>query len=136
MTHTAVTVGRYAPFKGIVTLRRDRQAGALPVLEGEGRVVGVASEADLRLEEGFRDSDPDRLAPPTRCRTTGDDVLLAVPYGRPAGRDALPPGPRYGTMPVPSAAFSASAPTATTSRRGPPSTTLRAPVSAAREKTS
>ncbi|GHE47735.1 hypothetical protein GCM10018782_22870 [Streptomyces griseoaurantiacus] len=84
MTHTAVTVGRYAPFKGIVTLMRDRKAGALPVLEGEGRVVGVASEADLRLEEGFRDSDPDRLAPPARCRTTGDDVLPAVPYGRPA----------------------------------------------------
>ncbi|MEU9941564.1 CBS domain-containing protein [Streptomyces lavendulae] len=31
---------------------------ALPVLEGEGRVVGVVSEADLLRKEEFRQDDP------------------------------------------------------------------------------
>jgi CBS-domain-containing membrane protein len=31
------------------------------VLEGEGRVIGVVSEADLLPKEEFRDSDPDRF---------------------------------------------------------------------------
>lgn len=61
MTHTAVAVGRDAPFKDVVTLMQEWKVSALPVLEGEGRVVGVVSEADLLLKEEFRDSDPDRL---------------------------------------------------------------------------
>ncbi|WP_329523505.1 CBS domain-containing protein [Streptomyces jietaisiensis] len=61
MTHTTVAVGRDAPFKDIVTLMQEWKVSALPVLEGEGRVVGVVSEADLLLKEEFRDSDPDRL---------------------------------------------------------------------------
>ena len=34
------------------------KVSALPVLEGEGRVIGVVSEADLLPKEEFRDSDP------------------------------------------------------------------------------
>lgn len=37
------------------------KVSALPVLAGEGRVVGVVSEADLLPKEEFRESDPDRL---------------------------------------------------------------------------
>nr|WP_232839368.1 CBS domain-containing protein [Streptomyces triticisoli] len=61
MTHTVVSVGREAPFKTIVQLMGQWKVGALPVLEGEGRVVGVVSEADLLPKEEFRDSDPDRF---------------------------------------------------------------------------
>ncbi|MFI9615262.1 CBS domain-containing protein [Streptomyces sp. NPDC052023] len=61
MTHTAVAVGRDAPFKDIVGLMEQWKVSALPVLEGEGRVIGVVSEADLLPKEEFRDSDPDRL---------------------------------------------------------------------------
>ncbi|MFJ9709388.1 CBS domain-containing protein [Streptomyces sp. NPDC101234] len=61
MTHTAVAVGRDAPFKDVVTLMDQWSVSALPVLEGEGRVVGVVSEADLLPKEEFRDSDPDRF---------------------------------------------------------------------------
>ncbi|MEU9558661.1 CBS domain-containing protein [Streptomyces fumanus] len=61
MTHTVVAVGRGASFKEIVRLMRQWKVSALPVLEGEGRVVGVVSEADLLPKEEFRDSDPDRL---------------------------------------------------------------------------
>ncbi|GAA3785321.1 CBS domain-containing protein [Streptomyces chiangmaiensis] len=60
MTHSVVAVGRAAPFKDIVKLMEQWQVSALPVLEGEGRVVGVVSEADLLPKEEFRDSDPDR----------------------------------------------------------------------------
>ncbi|MFE9171332.1 CBS domain-containing protein [Streptomyces kebangsaanensis] len=61
MTHTVVSVGREAPFKTIVELMGQWKVSALPVLEGEGRVVGVVSEADLLPKEEFRDSDPDRF---------------------------------------------------------------------------
>ncbi|MFB8248931.1 CBS domain-containing protein [Streptomyces sp. NPDC001046] len=61
MTHTVVAVGRDAPFKDVVTLMQEWKVSAVPVLAGEGRVIGVVSEADLLLKEEFRDSDPDRF---------------------------------------------------------------------------
>jgi CBS domain-containing protein len=61
MTHTVAAVGRGAGFKEIVRMMQDWKVSALPVLEGEGRVVGVVSEADLLPKEEFRDSDPDLL---------------------------------------------------------------------------
>ncbi|WP_329416723.1 CBS domain-containing protein [Streptomyces sp. NBC_00704] len=60
MTPTVAAIGRGAAFKEIVQLMQDRNVSALPVIEGEGRVVGVVSEADLLPKEEFRDSDPDR----------------------------------------------------------------------------
>ncbi|GAA5025590.1 CBS domain-containing protein [Streptomyces siamensis] len=69
MTPTVVAVGRDAPFKDIVTLMEQWKVSALPVLEGEGRVVGVVSEADLLPKEEFRDSDPERF---TRQRRLAD----------------------------------------------------------------
>ncbi|MEN3584293.1 CBS domain-containing protein [Streptomyces sp. ZYX-F-203] len=69
MTRAVVAVGPDAPFKGMVTLMRHRRIGGLPVVEAEGRVVGVVSEADLLPKEEFRDSDPDRL---TQLRRMSD----------------------------------------------------------------
>ncbi|MGD1218431.1 MULTISPECIES: CBS domain-containing protein [Streptomyces] len=69
MTPTVVAVGRDAPFKDIVTLMEQWKVSALPVLEGEGRVIGVVSEADLLPKEEFRDSDPERF---TRRRRPAD----------------------------------------------------------------
>ncbi|WP_394437000.1 CBS domain-containing protein [Streptomyces sp. SGAir0957] len=60
MTHTVVAVGREAPFKEVVALMKQWRISALPVVEGESRVVGVVSEADLLPKEEFRDADPDR----------------------------------------------------------------------------
>ena len=60
MTHTVVAVGRAARFKEIVETMDQWKVSALPVLEGEGRVVGVVSEADLLPKEQFRDSEPSR----------------------------------------------------------------------------
>ncbi|MER5436689.1 CBS domain-containing protein [Streptomyces sp. NPDC002588] len=69
MTHTVAAVGRGATFKEIVQLMQDWKISALPVIEGEGRVVGVVSEADLLPKEEFRDSDPDRY---TQLRRLSD----------------------------------------------------------------
>ncbi|WJV44721.1 CBS domain-containing protein [Streptomyces flavofungini] len=60
MTHTTIAVGRDASFKEIVELIEQWKISALPVLEGEGRVIGVVSEADLLPKEEFRDADPTR----------------------------------------------------------------------------
>ncbi|MCQ9179425.1 CBS domain-containing protein [Streptomyces sp. IBSBF 2953] len=61
MTQTVVAVGRDAPFKEIVRTMEQWKVSAMPVLEGEGRVIGVVSEADLLPKEEFRDSDPSLL---------------------------------------------------------------------------
>lgn len=58
MTHTAVAIGREASYKEIVELMDEWKVSAVPVLEGEGRVVGVVSEADLLPKEEFRQDDP------------------------------------------------------------------------------
>jgi CBS domain-containing protein len=67
MTQTVVSVGRDAPFKEIVELMAQWKTSALPVLEGEGRVIGVVSEADLLPKEEYRDERP--------------DLSLSVPHG-------------------------------------------------------
>ncbi|MFJ1811181.1 MULTISPECIES: CBS domain-containing protein [unclassified Streptomyces] len=61
MTRAVVAVGRDALFKDIVRLMEGWKVSALPVLEGDGRVVGVVSEADLLPKEEFRDRVPDRF---------------------------------------------------------------------------
>ncbi|MET8978006.1 CBS domain-containing protein [Streptomyces sp. NPDC004539] len=68
MTYTVVSVGRDASFKEIVRLMGEWRVSALPVVEGEDRVVGVVSEADLLCKEEFRDGDPDRYTQLRRLR--------------------------------------------------------------------
>lgn len=47
MTRAVVAVGRDAPFGEIADTLRSWRVSAVPVLTGDGRVVGVVSEADL-----------------------------------------------------------------------------------------
>jgi CBS domain-containing protein len=60
MTLPVLAVGRDARFKEIVRAMEQRQVSAVPVVEGEGRVVGVVSEADLLPKEEFRECGPTR----------------------------------------------------------------------------
>jgi CBS domain-containing protein len=76
MTHTVAAVGRGATFKEIVRMMQDWKISALPVIEGEGRVVGVVSEADLLPKEEFRDGDPD--LPQSRLRSTGGTPITQL----------------------------------------------------------
>ncbi|GAA1544074.1 CBS domain-containing protein [Streptomyces albidochromogenes] len=66
MTRAVVAVGRGASYKEIVELMQQWKVSALPVLEGEGRVIGVVSEADLLPKEEYRlDSPSAAERPPT-----------------------------------------------------------------------
>lgn len=84
MTRAVVAVGRRAPFREIVERMEEWKVSALPVLEGDGRVIGLVSEADLLPKEEFRDSDPDRLTQLRRLpdlakagAVTADEVMSA-----------------------------------------------------------
>jgi CBS domain-containing protein len=61
MTQTVVAVSSSASFKEIVETLQKWKASALPVLDGESRVIGVVSEADLLPKEEYRDFDPSRI---------------------------------------------------------------------------
>ncbi|MET8811071.1 CBS domain-containing protein [Streptomyces sp. NPDC004549] len=69
MTRAVVAVGGGTLFRDLVERMEQWGVSALPVLEGDGRVIGVVSEADLLPKEEFRDSEPDRL---TQLRRTAD----------------------------------------------------------------
>jgi CBS-domain-containing membrane protein len=53
MTAEVITVGEQASFKEIAATMAERRVSALPVLDDEGRVAGIVSEADLLLKEEF-----------------------------------------------------------------------------------
>lgn len=59
MTRTVGAVRHRAAFKDIVHAMRQWHVSAVPVVDDEGRVVGVVSEADLLHKEELRDGDPD-----------------------------------------------------------------------------
>ncbi|MFE9454421.1 CBS domain-containing protein [Streptomyces sp. NPDC006739] len=61
MTAPAVAVGRDAHFKEIVQVMDERHVSAVPVVSGEGKVVGAVSEADLLPKEEFRNREPTRF---------------------------------------------------------------------------
>ncbi|MBX9427054.1 CBS domain-containing protein [Streptomyces lateritius] len=81
MTHTAVAVGRDAPYKEIVALMDQWKVSALPVLEGEGRVVGIVSEADLLPKEEFRSVEPrpDEFAEAAKAGALRAGELMSSP---------------------------------------------------------
>ncbi|WP_078887983.1 CBS domain-containing protein [Streptomyces sp. NRRL S-118] len=83
MTHTAVAVGSRASYKEIVELMDQWKVSALPVLAGEGRVIGVVSEADLLPKEEYRVDDEvlrDRpLADTAKASTVYAEDLMSSP---------------------------------------------------------
>jgi CBS domain-containing protein len=62
MTRKVVAVVGDTAFKDIVKAIGRWHVSALPVVDGDHRVLGVVSEADLLPKEEFRDGDPDRYA--------------------------------------------------------------------------
>ena len=59
MTTQVVTVGPAAAFKKIAARLAEHRVSAVPVVDDDGRVLGVVSEADLLLKEEFTDPDQD-----------------------------------------------------------------------------
>ncbi|GAB2940362.1 CBS domain-containing protein [Streptomyces sp. NPDC059173] len=62
MSRAPVAVGSHASYRQVVELMSESKVSALPVLAGEGRVVGVVSEADLLPKEAFREGGPPAAA--------------------------------------------------------------------------
>jgi CBS-domain-containing membrane protein len=59
MTQDVITGDEHAAFKEVARLLTERRVSALPVLDREGRVVGIVSEADLLLKEEFPEGPPE-----------------------------------------------------------------------------
>src|SRR6266568_810005 len=55
MTREVVTVSEQAPFTELVRLMAVHKLSALPVVDGDGQVVGIVSEADLLRKEEYQD---------------------------------------------------------------------------------
>ena len=68
MTSTVVCVADSAPFKEIVRLMQVHGVSALPVVDAEGRLAGVVSEADLLPKEASETDGEHHLFGPRRKR--------------------------------------------------------------------
>ena len=84
MTPQVVTIGPATPFKEIVARLADHRVSAVPVVDDDGLVLGVVSEADLLLKEEFPDPDADiplfwtkrrRLERDRAAATTARDLM-------------------------------------------------------------
>jgi CBS domain-containing protein len=78
MTTQVVTVGPETPFKEIVALLAEHRVSAVPVVDGDRRVLGIVSEADLLLKEEFPEPDLDIALFWTRRRRRERDKAAAT----------------------------------------------------------
>ena len=53
MTREVVTIGPGASFRDVVRLIENRHVDALPVIDGDGKIIGIIDESDLLLKEEF-----------------------------------------------------------------------------------
>jgi CBS-domain-containing membrane protein len=69
MTRDAVSVNGSTPFKDVAEVMIAHGVSAVPVVDGEGHVLGVVSEADLLLKEEFKEQYyGEEYQPPLRAR--------------------------------------------------------------------
>jgi CBS domain-containing protein len=82
MTRRVTTVQVGAPFKDVARLLAEHKISAVPVLDGDGTLVGIVSEADLLRKEQYHED-----ALPTRRRfgSRRERVLRAKALGDFAG---------------------------------------------------
>ena len=84
MTTSVVTVEPATPFKEIVARLAQHRVSAVPVVDDQGRVLGVVSEADLLLKEEHPGPDADLPLIWTRRRRAEHDKAAAA-----AARDLM-----------------------------------------------
>ncbi|PSJ30411.1 hypothetical protein B7P34_02310 [Streptosporangium nondiastaticum] len=85
MTRTVVAVSRDAPYKEIAKTLSEWKVSAVPVLAGEGRVIGVVSEADLLSKEEYKGREqadltrPEQLADLAKASARTAQDLMSTP---------------------------------------------------------
>jgi CBS domain-containing protein len=81
MTRAPVTLVATTPLAQAALLMNDRHLKRLPVVDGQGQLVGVVSRYDLlkTVAEGLRQRPDDRPALPPNARTAGEVMLRGVP---------------------------------------------------------
>ncbi|MFG2957651.1 CBS domain-containing protein [Streptomyces sp. NPDC048291] len=81
MTRTVLALRHGAAFKDIVQAMQQWHVSAAPVLDDDGHVVGVVSEADLLRKEQARGVGPGPLPAPGRGKATAvtAEELMTVP---------------------------------------------------------
>ncbi|WP_324290571.1 CBS domain-containing protein [Streptomyces sp. H27-H5] len=85
MTRKVIAVTPSTGFKDIAAAMKRWKVTALPVIEGEGRVVGLVSEADLLPKEEFHESGPGlieqmrRLGETAKAGSTQAEGLMTSP---------------------------------------------------------
>ncbi|WP_169946066.1 CBS domain-containing protein [Microbispora sp. H11081] len=69
MTSEVASVNGSTPFRDVAEVLIAHEVSAVPVVDGEGHVIGVVSEADLLLKEEFREQFyREGYRPPLRAR--------------------------------------------------------------------
>lgn len=100
MTTAVVAVSRSAEFKEIVAVMQRWRVTGVPVVEGDGRVVGVVSQADLLVKEEFHDHVPGlieqagRLEGTRKAASTCAEDLMTAPAVTVAPDATLPQAAR------------------------------------------
>lgn len=86
MTTHVVAVRKNATFKDMVTQLREQRVSAFPVIDDDGKVVGVVSEADLLTKEAMDFSGPGKVSSILHHREqdkatgiTAQDLMTAPP---------------------------------------------------------
>jgi CBS domain-containing protein len=78
MTRDVVSVSADTPFKHIEQLMDEHQVSAIPVVDAEGGVVGVVSEADLLLKTEAGAQEPGRWTHDSRERRSKSHAQTAA----------------------------------------------------------
>jgi CBS domain-containing protein len=88
MSRSVVTVQRSTPLKDVAQALIDNNISGLPVIDADGAVLGVVSEADLLVKEGGPDAIRHRRLARFRGESTGSRAQ-AVKLGAITAADAM-----------------------------------------------
>lgn len=79
MTTQAVAVTKDASFKDVAVMLRQHQVSSFPVVDADGRVVGVVSEGDMPPKEPCSPYPGPGFRPANRARTTSPRRMASRP---------------------------------------------------------
>jgi CBS domain-containing protein len=80
MTRRVATVQVGTPFKDVARLLAERKVSAVPVLDSDGRLAGIVSEADLLRKEQYQENaTPGAGSDPAASEYCGPGLWATLP---------------------------------------------------------